>query len=47
MQDPGAVRLGRGPGDLDRVAQRLAERQRPARQPRRQRLAVEVLHDDD
>ena len=47
MQDAGAVRLVEGAGDLGRVAQRLAERQRPARQPRRQRLAVEVLHDEE
>jgi hypothetical protein len=47
VQDPGAVRAVEGAGDLDRVAQRLAERQRPARQPRRQRLAVQVLHDDE
>jgi hypothetical protein len=46
MHDPGAMRLVESVRDDDPDLQRLLERQRPlrAREPRRQRLAVEILH---
>ena len=44
MHDPGAMREGQALGDLDRAGDRLGRRHRSLRQPRRQRLAVELLH---
>ncbi len=44
-----ALRMGGGESlaDLDRRAHRLREGQRPSAQPSRQRLAVEILHDEE
>jgi hypothetical protein len=44
--DPLPVRLVERVGDLDADAQRLRQRQRPSREALRQRLALEVLHDE-
>ena len=40
-----AVRLVEGIGDLDGMAQRLSEGQRPLLQPLLERLPLDVLHD--
>jgi hypothetical protein len=45
MRDALAVRLVERLGDLDRNLQRLVQRQRPVLQPRGQRLAVQMRHD--
>ena len=42
---PCAVRRDERVGDVDRIAQRLLDRERAASDPRRQRLAVQQLHD--
>ena len=47
VDDAVAVRAIERVGDLGRVADDLVGRQRPARQPRGQRLALEVLHDQE
>ena len=47
MDDAGAVRLVERLGDLNGDFQRFADRQRAVLQPRRQRLAFEVLHDEE
>ena len=47
MDDALRMRGGERLGDLDRRAQRLRERHRPSAQPRRQRFAVEILHDEE
>ena len=46
MDDPVAVRVIERAGDLNRVFKRLVERQSPVREPRGQRVAFEVLHDE-
>ena len=46
MNDSLPMRLLQGVRDFDAVAQRLLERQRAAGQSIRQRLALEVLHDE-
>ncbi len=45
VHDPMPMRLVQRVGDLDAVAQRLLERERPLHEPVRERLAFEVLHD--
>src|SRR5262249_2467739 len=47
MYDAGAVRGGQGVGDLDRDPQDLLDGQRSLLQPLEQRLAVQVLHDEE
>jgi hypothetical protein len=47
MDDALGVRRGQRGGDLPRQAQRVAHRQRPAGQPRVERLAVQELHDQE
>ena len=47
MDDPVAMRVVERAGDLDRVRQRLVQRQSPVRQSRGQRVALEVLHDEE
>ncbi len=47
MDDALRMRGGECLGDLDGCAQGLCERYRPFAQPRRQRLAVEILHDEE
>ena len=47
MDDAGRVRRGERAGHLDAVAKRLIERQPAARQPARERLALEELHDQE
>ena len=44
---PCAVRAVQRGGDLDPIAQRLIERQGPARESLRERLAVDQLHDEE
>ena len=46
MDDARAMRRVEGRRDLDRDLERLLERQRALCEPVRQRLAVEVLHDE-
>ncbi len=45
MRDPGAVGVMQGVGDLRAIAQDLSERKRPAADALRERLALDVLHD--
>ena len=47
MDDTLRVRCGKRLGDLDGRAQRVRERHRAFAQPRRQRFAFEVLHDEE
>ena len=47
VHDAGGVRMLEAADDLDAVDEQLLERKRAARQSRRQRFAVEVLHDDE
>ena len=47
MDDAGRVRGGERAGHLDAVAERLLERQPAAREPARERLAFEELHDQE
>ena len=47
MDDALRMRGGERLADLDRRAHRLREGQRPLAQPRRQCLAVEILHDEE
>ena len=47
MDDAGRVRRGERAGHLDAVAERLIERQPAAREPARERLALEELHDQE
>ena len=47
MDDAARVRFVERVGDLDADLDHFAHRQRPARDPRRQQLAVDVLHDDE
>ena len=47
MDNPVAVRVIERTGDLDRADQRLFERQSPGRQSLGQRVAFEVLHDEE
>ena len=44
---PGTVRFVERRRDLDRRLERLVDRQRALRQPIRQRLAFEILHDEE
>jgi hypothetical protein len=44
MHDPGGVRVGEPARDLGRDVERLGQRDRPASQPRAERLAAEQLH---
>ena len=46
VDDALPVRLVESVGDLDAEAERLIERQRALRQPVRERLALEILHDE-
>jgi hypothetical protein len=46
VDDPLPVSRVEGIGDLESEAQRLIERQRPLRQPIRQYLPLEILHDE-
>ena len=47
MDDSVAMRVVERAGDLVRVRQRQVQRQRPVRQSRGQRVALEVLHDEE
>ena len=47
MHDAVPVRLVEGAGDLDGGPQGVGKRQRALREPRGQRLALEVLHDEE
>ena len=47
MDDARAVRFVERRRDLDRRPERLVDRQRALRQPIRQRLAFEILHDEE
>ena len=47
MRDALAVRLLQGVGDRNRHLQPFVERQRPTREPRRQRVAFQILHDQE
>jgi hypothetical protein len=46
VRDPLAVRSIERAGQLRADAQHVVDRQRPAQQPLRQRLASEILHDE-
>ena len=47
MDDAVPVRLVEGAGDLDGGPQGVGKRQRALREPRGQRFALEVLHDEE
>ena len=46
MDDSVAMRVDERARDLDRVGERHGQRHRSARQPHRQRVAFEILHDE-